>query len=354
MDNALDASAPGSRVVLVGGECVVGRALLDSWQLAGVAATVVGRAPADGTEAEVAGHPVVDVNRRAAVASALSGAAELVILGATGVRDADGSGIGLLDEPLVAAVLAEAARNPPGHVTVLSTALAYELAVGGPSLRTENDPLVPGRVRAVADRVRLESLVAGWEATTKVPVAVLRPVLVASVEARSWFGRSAWRNRRLCPSPRPVVQYVLLRDVVGAAEVVRRRRAAGAFNVAPDGWLEGAETVELADRRFVVGAPPAVLAFVEWLRWWTWWSPTPPALLDLARHDVAVDSARLRSEGWASSHSNTEAFLVAHAPAWWPSLSARRRQDLVLGGALMTVAAASAAAVVALRRVRRS
>lgn len=345
-----DASLPGStdkpavngrpdRVVLVGGDCVLGVALLERWEALGIAATVVGRV-LDGEPGELAGHPVIDIDRRGAVAAALAGADELVVLAASGVRDVDGSGIGLVDEGLVASVLLAAVADPPAHVTVMSTALAYS----PPRVREadarsrESDPLGGPRVMrrlpdAVAGRVRLERRALEWGERHGVPVAALRPVLCASLFSRGWYDRSAWRVRRLHPSPWPHVQYVHVRDVVAAAEVVRETRTSGAFNVAPDDVLDGPTTAELADRRFVVGVSGRVLVAVEWLRWLTWWSPTPPSAVKLVGRDLAVDSTGLREAGWGPTHSSAEAFLVAHAPAWWPSLSARRRQDLVLGGA---------------------
>ena len=100
----------------------MGIALLDAWEAAGIAATVIGRV-LDGAPTTLADHPVIHVGRHGAVAAALAGADELVILAASGVRDVDGSGIGLVDEGLVAAVLRSAAERPPAHVTVVSSAL---------------------------------------------------------------------------------------------------------------------------------------------------------------------------------------------------------------------------------------
>lgn len=80
----------------------------------------------DGAPTTLADHPVIHVGRHGAVAAALAGADELVILAASGVRDVDGSGIGLVDEGLVAAVLRSAAERPPAHVTVVSSALGYD------------------------------------------------------------------------------------------------------------------------------------------------------------------------------------------------------------------------------------
>ena len=90
---------------------------------------------------------------------------------------------------------------------------------------------------------------------------------------------------------------------------------------------------ELGDRRLGVGVPSGLLRVLDWVRWLVWWSPTPPSLVRLVGADLVVDSTALGLTGWSATHTSAEAFLVAHAPAWWPSLSARRRQDLVLGGA---------------------
>lgn len=128
------------------------------------------------------------------------------------------------------------------------------------------------------------------------------------------------------------MQYVHVRDVVAAVETVREGRRRGTYNVAPDDLLDGPTIAELADRHVGIGAPSWVLVALDQIRWSTWWSPTPPSLVQVVSSDLAVDAPGLKALGWSASHSSAEAFLVAHAPAWWPSLSARRRQDLVLGG----------------------
>ena len=270
---------------------------------------------------------------------ALAGADELVILAASGVRDVDGSGIGLVDEGLVAAVLRSAAERPPAHVTVVSSALGYDRRRRSvPSARsTEVDPFgLPLALRhlpaALAGRVRAERSATSWGDRHRVPVAALRPVLCASLSARGWYDRSGWRVRRVRPSPWPTVQYVHVRDVVAAVETVREGRRRGTYNVAPDDLLDGPTIAELADRHVGIGAPSWVLVALDQIRWSTWWSPTPPSLVQVVSSDLAVDASGLKALGWSASHSSAEAFLVAHAPAWWPSLSARRRQDLVLGG----------------------
>jgi nucleoside-diphosphate-sugar epimerase len=330
--------AASDRVVLVGGDCPLGIALLDAWEAAGIAATVIGRV-LDGAPTTLADHPVIHVGRHGAVAAALAGADELVILAASGVRDVDGSGIGLVDEGLVAAVLRSAAERPPAHVTVVSSALGYDRRRRSvPSARsTEVDPFgLPLALRhlpaALAGRVRAERSATSWGDRHRVPVAALRPVLCASLSARGWYDRSGWRVRRVRPSPWPTVQYVHVRDVVAAVETVREGRRRGTYNVAPDDLLDGPTIAELADRHVGIGAPSWVLVALDQIRWSTWWSPTPPSLVQVVSSDLAVDASGLKALGWSASHSSAEAFLVAHAPAWWPSLSARRRQDLVLGG----------------------
>jgi len=48
--------AASDRVVLVGGDCPLGIALLDAWEAAGIAATVIGRV-LDGAPTTLADHP---------------------------------------------------------------------------------------------------------------------------------------------------------------------------------------------------------------------------------------------------------------------------------------------------------
>lgn len=319
---------------------MLGVALLERWAEAGIAATVIGRV-LEGEPVELAGHPVIDVDRHGAVSVALAGADELVVLAASGVGDVDGTGIGLVDEGLVAAVLRAAVVDPPAHVTVASSALAYDRrrATSPPTAVVESAPFGLAQAlrrlpAAIGGRVAMERKVGEWGVRNRVPVAALRPVLCASLFARGWYDRSGWRTRRLHPVPQPTVQYVHVSDVVAAVETARLGRCVGPFNVAPDDALDGPTAAELGDRRLGLGVPAGVLSALDRVRWAVWWSPTPPSLVEVVRSDLVVDSTRLKVIGWSAGHTSAEAFLVAHAPAWWPSLSARRRQDLVLGGAV--------------------
>ncbi|MDQ3293795.1 MAG: hypothetical protein M3527_05015, partial [Actinomycetota bacterium] len=63
-----------------------------------------------------------------------------------------------------------------------------------------------------------------------------------------------------------------------------------------------------------------------------------------------VASDRLRGAGWAPTHSNAEAFVAAHPPAPWATVSPKRRQEISLGLSVVVIGAAALGAYAGIRR----
>jgi hypothetical protein len=66
---------------------------------------------------------------------------------------------------------------------------------------------------------------------------------------------------------------------------------------------------------------------------------------------VAAD--RLKGLGWEASQTNEEAFVAAHRPMPWATVSPRRRQELTLGASAVALVGAIAGGVLGVRRLQR-
>ncbi len=149
-------------------------------------------------------------------------------------------------------------------------------------------------------------------------------------------------------------QFVHVEDLTSAVVLAATEKLDGARNVAPDGWLRGAEYTALDAGTPKVRVPRQIGDRMSRLRWRLRLAPTPPGLVPYARHPWVVANDRLRADGWAPQHSNEEAFVDGTPATALATLSPRRRQELALGITGGALAAGAAGAVwAAVRRARR-
>lgn len=185
----------------------------------------------------------------------------------------------------------------------------------------------------------------------EVAVVILRPCVTVSPEGPDELGRVLGAARMVVPAEdSPRVQYLHVDDLVSAVDVVRRERAEGIFNVAPDG------SIDTGFVRALVGGSPR-LPVPEWLAhrltalgWRYQLAPTPPGFVPFVTHSWVVANDRLRALGWQPEHNNEEAFVAGHDAAPWAQISPQRRQELALGAAAVALVGGLTAAGVALRR----
>jgi nucleoside-diphosphate-sugar epimerase len=243
-----------------------------------------------------------------------------------------------------------------GQLVVRTSATVYGAWPDNPVPLTEGAELRPNPETAWSRmRVRIEERVQAFaEAHPDVAVAVLRPSVTVSEEGADELGRVLAAARVVAPpdgaSP---AQFVHVDDVVAAFEAVRRARAEGAFNVAPDGAIP-------ADRiRALVGGAPRI-PLPAWLArrltaigWRYQLAPTPPGFVPYVTDSWVVANDRLRALGWSPSMTNEEAYVAAHAAAPWAQVSPKRRQELALGAMAAVVVAGGVAAASAVRRSLR-
>lgn len=258
-------------------------------------------------------------------------------------------------------VLDAAGRAGATHAVVLSSALAYGARPDNPVPLTEDAPLRPNRGVAVAHgAARLEELVRAWVAAGDPTdpggerrAALLRPTVVVAEGANGALAQALRRSPAVpAGAEEPPAQFLHLEDLVEAIDLARRDRLDGAFNVAPEGWIDG-ETVRALAGGLRVAVPGWFASAVVRTGWRWGVGATPPELLPYLRHPWVVASDRLRAAGWVPRHSSAEAYVEAHRGGPLATVSPQRRQELALGASAAVIAGAAAGAVALVRRRRR-
>jgi nucleoside-diphosphate-sugar epimerase len=278
--------------------------------------------------------------------------------------EADGTGVAHRAPPpstnaeATGRLLAAAAAAGVRRAVVVSSATVYGAWPSNPVPITEAAAVRPNPgFGYAAQKAEVERRCVEWRAAHDgAAVAVLRPAPTVDDGGLRGMARWRWVALRLRAGDDPPAQFLHVDDLAAAVDVARRAGLDGAYNVAPDGWVDGEQVRALA------GAPPRVpvpAPLARRLAGWSWRlrvGAAPPGVLPYTLHPWVVANDRLRGAGWAPTTSNEEAFVGAHAGTPWSRLSPRRRQELALGvagTALVAGAAGVALGVRALRRRRR-
>jgi nucleoside-diphosphate-sugar epimerase len=294
----------------------------------------------------------------------VAGASSVVLLhsaAGTGLDD-DAAASGADDVAAAGRVLEAASAEGVGHLVVLSSATVYGAWTNNALPLAEDATLRPCPDLAFAvERAEIERRVGEWRAATPGATAtVLRPAAVvgevAAGDEDTWLAAALHAARRVADiEGDPPAQFLHLDDLASAVALAVTARVDGARNVAPDGWIRGAEYAALDSGVPRVRVPRRVGDRVSRLRWRLRLAPTPPGILPYARGPWVVANDRLRADGWVPLHANDEAFVDGTPATALATLSPRRRQEIALGvsgGALAAVAVGVGWAVV--RRARRS
>lgn len=249
-------------------------------------------------------------------------------------------------------VLDAAGDAAVGHLILLSSATVYGAWANNPVPLTEEATLRPNPDCGFAvHKAEIERLTMEWaDSHPTATVALLRPVATVA------DGRAGWLGTALASAPAPVgsdeppAQFLDLDDLATAVDRVRRCGREGAFNVAPDGWLTGAEAKALGAGTPRLRTPARLAGRLATFRWRFRLAPSPPGLVPYRWQPWVVANDRLKATGWEPRYTNEEAYVAGHAAGPWATLSPRRRQELALGGAAVALGGAAAGAVALLRR----
>lgn len=244
------------------------------------------------------------------------------------------------------------------HLVVLSSATVYGAWANNAMPLVEDATLRPVPELAFAvQRAEIERRVAEWRHDHPSATAtVLRPAPVVGESGEvGWLGQALHAARKVADVEGDApAQFLHVDDLASAVALAVTARLDGARNVAPDGWLRGAEYTALDAGTPKIRLPRRVGDRVARVRWWLRLAPTPPGLQPYARHPWVVANDRLKADGWEPQHSNEEAFVEGTPATALATLSPRRRQELALGvsGAGLAVGV-GVAAWTAVRRARR-
>lgn len=249
-------------------------------------------------------------------------------------------------------LLDAARRAGVGHVIVRTTAAVYGAWPDNPVPLSETAPIRPNEESEwVRMRARIEDRVQAYAADPDVAATILRPCVTVSPAGPDELGRVLAVARLVAPTEGSApIQFVHADDVASAVDVVRRRRATGVFNVAPDGSLDADMVRALVGGSPRFPLPMSVARRITAFGWRHRLAPTPPGFVPFAVHPWVVANDRLRAEGWEPEHTNEEAFVVGHAAAPWASITPQRRQELALGIAAATLVGGVAAGAAVIRR----
>jgi nucleoside-diphosphate-sugar epimerase len=245
------------------------------------------------------------------------------------------------------------------HVVNVSSATVYGAWPNNPLPITEAMALRPvPQLGYAVHKAQVEQLVDDWVgAAPGRSAAVLRPCTSLAEYGSSWLSRAlAAGHGVLAPEEDPPAQFLHIDDLLSAVELAVVGRLDGPYNVAPDGWIDGATVRELAGRRATVRTPAWLLHWVSRVRWRLQRGPIPPGLLPYLSYPWLVANDRLRAAGWVPTITNEQAYVAGTEARWWQVMTPQRRQELALGGtavaALGVVLAAGAGVRAALRHRR--
>lgn len=259
----------------------------------------------------------------------------------------------LVDE--ARAVLDAAQRGGVAKVVMISSTLVYGALTSNAVPLTESSVLHPEhRYRPAVEFAEIERELGDFrDANPEVTTAVLRSAPLVDDGHAGWL--SLEMHRALATPIQgqdPETQCLHASDLADAIGAVISGSLGGVFNVAPDGWLSGAERRAL-ETRPRLRVPAEVATRAASLRALVRGSSAPEGILAYVSHPWVVANDRLRAEGWAPAHSNDEAYVAGFRAAPWSMVSSSRRQELALGAAGVAVTVGVAAVAVAVGRRRR-
>ena len=263
---------------------------------------------------------------------------------------------GRIDLGMSRRVLDTASRAGVGHLVLLSSAMVYGAWPDNPIPLTED-----ARIRPVIDfgfavqKAELERLGSEWQLDNPQSlVTVLRPTVTVADDQPGGLAtmlRSAMAI--LSDEGDPPAQFLHADDLATAIDLVVRDRIDGVLNVAPDGWIPAEDLVALAGPKPRIRVPGWMATALAAVRFRTGLAPTPPGLVPYTEYSWVVANDRLLAHGWRPQNSNEEAYVAGHEAGRFDMLTAKRRQQLALGGAAALGVVLLGVVVLLIRRARR-
>lgn len=268
----------------------------------------------------------------------------------------DGVDVGHVDIDVARNVLEAADAADVPLVVVLSSAMVYGAHPTNAIPILEDAPLDPNPEFSFAVvKAEIEALADAWQRDhASRTVVVLRPTTAIAPGDVSWVARGLRAASLLAVGDDdPPVQYLHLDDLAAAVVLAVGGSMRGAYNVAPDGSVDGETVRELSGRTPRLRMPEWLAEELGRFRWRNGLGPTPPGLTPYTVHPWVVANDRIRRAGWEPTFTNEETYVEGVPAKPWAALNAKRRQQLALGAAGTATAAAGLGAALIARRLRR-
>jgi nucleoside-diphosphate-sugar epimerase len=242
------------------------------------------------------------------------------------------------------------------RLVLLSSAMVYGARATNPVPLTEQAATRPnpefsfGVVKAEIERLADE-----WrQAHPGSEVVLLRPTTALAEGESTWVARSLKAAAAIeVGGQDPPVQFLHLDDLAAAVALAASGGMDGAYNVAPDGFVDGETCRELAGRVPRVRLPEEAAEEVGRFRWRHRLAPTPPGITPYTMYPWVVANDRLRQAGWEPKFTNEQAYVDGTPARPWATMNAKRRQQLALGAAGVLTVVATVGLVWLIRRLRK-
>lgn len=325
-----------NKIVVTGASGSVGRRVTDRLAQSGlvdevVAVDVRGRR---GRTADVVSRRV-DL-RRDDLKPVFEDASTVVHLASTFEPRNDGVDTAHADIDATRRVLDAAGSAGVQRLVLLSSAMVYGAWAANPIPLTEDARVRPnpefsfGVVKA-----QTEQLAEDWrEAHPGTEVAILRPTTALAEGEITWVARSLRAATMIeVEAQDPPLQFLHLDDLADAVVLAAQGGLDGAYNVAPDGSVDGETCRELVGRVPRVRLPEEAAEEVGRFRWRHRLGSTPPGITPYTMYPWVIANDRLRAAGWEPQYTNEQAYVDGTPARPWATMNAKRRQQVALGAA---------------------
>ena len=269
----------------------------------------------------------------------------------------DGLESAALDIEILRRLLAAASEAAVSGVVLMSSAMVYGAWANNPVPLHEDALLRPNPgFSFAAHKAEVERLAAEWQAENPdVRLVVLRPVTAVAPGESSWAARILRAAVTVAAGDDdPPVQFLHLDDLAAAVELAALGDLAGAYNVAPDGYVPATEVRRLSGTVPWLRVPPQVASWLARFRWRWRLAPTPPGVVPYTRFPWVVSNNRLRAAGWQPRHTNEECYVDSHHAKPWAITTSSVMQRRSLAVLIVLGAIGLGIAVGVMARARRA
>lgn len=269
----------------------------------------------------------------------------------------DGLESAALDIEILRRLLAAASEAGVSGVVLMSSAMVYGAWADNPVPLAETALLRPNPgFSFAAHKAEMERLAAEWQADhPDVRLVVLRPVTAVAPGESSWAARILRAAVAVAAGDDdPPVQFLHLDDLAAAVELAVLGDLAGAYNVAPDGYVSAMQVRRLSGTVPWLRVPPQIASWLASFRWRWRLAPTPPGVVPYTRFAWVTSNSRLRDAGWEPQHSNEECYVDSHHARPWAITTSSVMQRRSLGVLIALGAIGLGIAIGVMARARRA